>query len=72
MEIANFRLQIQEQLDPSPRLKAFLEDNFLKQYGNARKLFLKASQLNASLIPQEPGLTLEQALDADWLPWQPE
>lgn len=40
MEIANFRLQIEEQLDPSPSLKAFLEDNFLKQYGDARKLFL--------------------------------
>jgi hypothetical protein len=71
VEIANFRLQIQEQLDASPSLKSFLKENFLKQYGNGRKLFLKASQLNASLIPQEPDFTLEQALDEDWLPWQP-
>ncbi|NJL89781.1 MAG: DUF29 domain-containing protein [Coleofasciculaceae cyanobacterium SM2_1_6] len=72
VEIANFRLQIQEQLDASPSLKSFLKDNFLKQYGNGRKLFLKASQLNASLIPQAPDFTLEQALDEDWLPWKPE
>ncbi len=72
VEIANFRLQIQEHLDASPSLKLSLKDNFLRQYGNGRKLFLKASKLNASLIPEEPDFTLEQALDEDWLPWQPE
>lgn len=72
LEIANFRLQIQEQLDTSPSLKSFLKDNFLKQYQNGRKLFLKASKLNASLIPEAPEFTLEQVLDEDWLPWQPE
>jgi hypothetical protein len=71
LEIANFRLQIQEQLDTSPSLKSFLKDNFFKQYKNGRKLFLKASRLRADLIPQEPAFTLEQALDEDWLPWQP-
>ncbi|MCU0566790.1 MAG: DUF29 domain-containing protein [Oculatellaceae cyanobacterium Prado106] len=71
LEVVNFRLQIQELLEASPSLNSFLQDNFSKQYKNARKLFLKASQLNATLIPEDPGFTLEQALDEDWLPWQP-
>ncbi|MBF2073026.1 MAG: DUF29 domain-containing protein [Synechococcales cyanobacterium C42_A2020_086] len=72
LEIANFRLQIQERLEASPSLKSFLQDHFLKQYKNSRKLFLKASQLNADQIPEKPDFTLEQALDENWLPWQPE
>jgi hypothetical protein len=71
-EVINFRLQIQEELEVSPSLKSFLWDVFPKQYKNGRKLFLNASELNANLIPQEPDFTLEQALDEDWLPWQPE
>jgi hypothetical protein len=71
-EVINFRLQIQEGLETSPSLKSFLQDSFAKQYKNGRKLFLNASDLNASLVPQEPEFTLEQALDEDWLPWQPE
>lgn len=71
-EVINFRLQIQEALELSPSLKSFLQDSFAKQYQNGRKLFLNASDLKASLIPQEPEFTLEQALDEDWLPWQPE
>ncbi len=71
-EVINFRLQIQEGLEASPSLKSYLQDIFAKQYKNGRKLFLNASGLNASLIPQEPGFTLEQALDEDWLSWQPE
>ncbi len=71
-EVINFRLQIQEGLETSPNLKSFLQDSFAKQYKNGRKLFLNASDLNASLVPQEPEFTLEQALDEEWLPWQPE
>lgn len=29
-------------------------------------------QLWLEQIPEEPGFTLEQALDEDWLPWQPD
>jgi hypothetical protein len=71
-EVINFRLQIQEELEDSPSLRSFLQDIFAKQYKNGRKLFLNASDLEAKLIPETPDFTLEQALDEDWLPWQPE
>jgi hypothetical protein len=72
LEVANFRLQIQEHLETSPSLKLFLQDNFSKQYQNGRKLFLKASSLDSQTVPEKPDFTLEQALDENWLPWQPE
>lgn len=68
LEIAHFRLQIRALLKDSPSLKHHLDRNFVSEYTSARKLFLKASQLNAALIPQAPEFTLEQALDEDWLP----
>lgn len=71
-EVINFRLQVQEELETSPSLRSFLQDVFAKQYKNGRKLFLTASELDAKLIPETPDFTLEQALDEDWLPWQPE
>ncbi len=71
-EVTNFRLQIQEHLDASPSLQGFLHEIFRKQYQNARKLFLKSSRLNPKLIPEAPCFSLVQALDEDWLPWQPE
>lgn len=72
LEIANFRLQIQALLKDSPSLKNHLYENFGLEYRNGRKLFLNASELNPHLVPEEPEFTLEQALDEDWLPWQPE
>jgi hypothetical protein len=71
-EVINFRLQIQAELESSPSLRSFLRDVFTKQYKNGRKLFLNASELDAKLVPETPDFTLEQALDEDWLPWQPE
>jgi Domain of unknown function DUF29 len=71
-EVINFRLQIQEELETSPSLRSFLEDVFARQYKNGRKLFLNASELDAKLVPETPDFTLEQALNEDWLPWQPE
>ncbi|MFN5513296.1 MAG: DUF29 domain-containing protein [Cyanobacteriota bacterium] len=72
LEVRNFRLEIQEELEMSPSLKPFLGNIFTKQYRNGRKLFLDASDLSAALIPEAPAFSLEQALDEDWLPWQPE
>ncbi|NJN88141.1 MAG: DUF29 domain-containing protein [Leptolyngbyaceae cyanobacterium SL_7_1] len=69
-EVANFRLEIQVILKDSPSLRNYLTENFVTEYKNGRKLFLKASGLNVNLIPPEPDFTLEQALDEDWLPYQ--
>jgi hypothetical protein len=41
-------------------------------YESGRKLFLKESRLDATTVPEKPDFTLEQVLDEDWLPWQPE
>lgn len=68
VEIRNFRLQIKAILKDSPSLKGYLQDNFVAQYENGRKLFLDASGLDSALILQEPNFTLDQALDEDWLP----
>jgi hypothetical protein len=67
-EVNNFRIAIQRELESSPSLWSFLQDCFDKEYKNGRKLFLKASELDAILIPEQPFFSLEQALDEDWLP----
>lgn len=72
LEITNFRIQIQAQLETSPSLKIFLQNNFSKQYRNGRKLFLTVSGLDAEVVSEQPCFTLEQALDETWLPWQPQ
>ncbi|WP_316435670.1 DUF29 family protein [Leptolyngbya sp. NK1-12] len=69
VEVANFRLQIQALLNASPSLRNFLQNTFSEQK-NGRKLFLKASELDATQIPEEPWFTIEQVLDGNWLPWQ--
>ncbi|MBE9204487.1 DUF29 domain-containing protein [Synechocystis salina LEGE 06099] len=71
IEVQNFRLQIEADLEASPSLNSFLRDSFIKQYKNGRKLFLTASDLNPKIVPEIPSFTLEQALDETWLPWQP-
>ena len=71
MEVTNFRLQIQSLLKDSPSLHTYLQQRFKTDYTNGRKLFLKASGLVPESIPEEPSVTLEQALDDTWLPWFP-
>ncbi len=71
LEIANFRIQIQAILADSPSLKTYLRDNFGLAYSNGRKLFLKGSDLDPTTVPETPSFSLDQALNEDWLPWQP-
>lgn len=68
----NFRLHIQEILEARPSLTSFVQEIFVKQYRNGRKLFLSASGVNPDLIPKTPEFTLEQALEQNWLPWPPD
>jgi len=72
LEVNHFRSEIELILQDSPSLKYFLNENFLYAYQKARKNLLKVMPRAMDLIPQEPGFALEQALDEDWLPWQPE
>ncbi len=68
LEIRNFRLQIQLILKDSPSLKNYLQENFIQEYQNGRKLFLDATGLKSDMIPADPCFSLEQVLDEDWLP----
>jgi len=68
LEIRNFRLQIQLILKDSPSLKNYLQENFIQEYQNGRKLFLDATGMKSDMIPAEPGFNLEQVLDENWLP----
>ncbi|MFQ4139407.1 DUF29 domain-containing protein [Nodosilinea sp. PGN35] len=72
LEITNFRIRVSTILEDSPSLRRYLDDNFLSQYKQARRIFLKASTLEDTTIPERPWFTLEQVLDPDWLPWQPD
>jgi len=56
---------------PKPEI-LFRRYFYIKQYSNGRNLFLDTSDLSETLIPEEPEFSLEQALDEDWFPWQPE
>lgn len=72
LEINNFRSEIELILQDSPSLKPCLSEAFLASYQKARKNMLKVIDTPGDFIPQEPDFTLEQTLDEDWFPWQPE
>jgi len=72
VEISNFRLQIQKRLKESPSLHQYLQEIFVEEYQNGRKLFLKASGLDTPTVPEKPVFTLAEALTEDWLPWYSE
>lgn len=68
VEITNFRFQLQRRLKSSPSLRNYLEEIFPEEYGNSRKLFLTASELDADTVPAQPSFDLKDALDPNWLP----
>ncbi|NEQ46808.1 MAG: DUF29 domain-containing protein [Leptolyngbya sp. SIOISBB] len=71
VEIRNFRLQIARILEDSPSLKTYLTKNFEREYRHARQLLIDASNLPESVLPEKSCFALEEALDENWLPWQP-
>lgn len=72
IEVTNFRLNIGALIKDSPSLKNYLGENFETEYKNARKLLLKASELDDEIVPQAPDFKLGEVLDEDWLPWRPD
>lgn len=55
-------------LNDSPSLRPYLQEIFAREYRNGRKLFLDASEFEATRIPETPTFTLEQAINENWLP----
>ncbi|QHU99762.1 DUF29 domain-containing protein [Synechocystis sp. CACIAM 05] len=67
-EVRNFRQLINMELEDSPSLRPYLEENFINCYHKGRLLVADRSQLALSTFPEEPIATLEQILNEDWLP----
>ncbi|WP_164921007.1 DUF29 domain-containing protein [Thermosynechococcus vestitus] len=48
-----------------------MQEVFIKQYRNGKKLFLSARGVTPHSIPEALEFTLEQTLDENSLPWPP-
>ncbi|MEG3438365.1 DUF29 domain-containing protein [Pannus brasiliensis CCIBt3594] len=66
-EIRNFRQQIKDELKASPSLKNYLIEVFPECYRNARDILADTSGLSIDTFPEEPIVTVEQALDESYL-----
>lgn len=62
------RRQIIYTLADSPSLKSILNELFLDYYADARNDTLRKYQLSAELFPEQPPFSLEQVLNADFIP----
>lgn len=71
LEINNFRSEISLILQDSPSLVPFMHERFPSTYQKARSNLLKVLP-NSVVIPGEPDFSVEQAMDEEWLPWQPD
>ncbi len=62
------RKQIVRLLKDNPSLKPYLTEVFESCYGDARDIAITKTGLKGEIFPPQPLLTLEQALDENWLP----
>lgn len=62
------RRQIAKLIKRNPSLKPYLTEIFAECYQDARDITLVKTGLNPDIISIKPMLTLEQALDENWLP----
>lgn len=62
------RVQIKLLLEDSPSLKPYLEQAFASAYELGLALAIRDTQLGEQIFPDRCPYTLEQALDADFLP----
>jgi len=66
--IVEQRRQIEYLLEDSPSLRGLLAEQFGECYINARKDILKKYELETELFPSEPEFSLEDILNADYIP----
>jgi DNA-directed RNA polymerase subunit F len=62
------RKQIARLLKASPSLKPYLTEIFEECYRDAREITIDKTGLSSEGIPLDAFLTIEQALDENWLP----
>ncbi len=55
-------------LEDSPSLKPWLVESFVESYAKARQQTLQKYGLPGDLFPTQPPFSLEDVLNADWLP----
>jgi hypothetical protein len=62
------RKQISRLLKKNPSLKPYLIEVFVDCYADARDITIDKTGLSPGIFPREPIVTIEQALDENWLP----
>ncbi len=62
------RKQLAKLLRKNPSLKPYFVEVFAESYGDARDITIDKTGLSLEAFPLQPIVTLEQALDENWLP----
>ena len=62
------RIEIDKVLDENPSLKYELEERFQKSYKYARRYAATETQKSIKIFPEQCPYSLQEALDADFLP----
>lgn len=69
-EVLEFRTQAETRLDDTPSLRHYADELFAKAWPQARRIAQKSFEIHGEnvAVPVECPYTLEQVLDADFLP----
>ncbi len=70
--IRDQRMEIEGVLEDSPSLRPYPGEIFAKIYGAARSQAAEETGIDFTLFPETPPFTIEQALDDDFLPKEPD
>ncbi|MBE9228731.1 DUF29 domain-containing protein [Phormidium sp. LEGE 05292] len=68
--IIEHRIRLEDAFKTSPSLYRFFEEIFSESYQNARKLAAGETGLSIEIFPPESPFTVEEVLNADFLPSQ--
>ncbi|OUC16267.1 MAG: hypothetical protein B0A82_02655 [Alkalinema sp. CACIAM 70d] len=66
--IVEHRQRLRDGLRESPSLQSYLQEVWAEAYRDGRERAIAETELEATRFPIEPPYTIEQALDADFLP----